>query len=141
MTLLYLLNDVEPLAVVASLTLAVAVLIYQIGTQPEAEPLRKYARVINWLARYLLIPLAVIGILVALAYVCFPNHKYLTYLSFSLICLSLLIVLIFWLFVIPRIPKGQRVASIYYAKSLFENAQSDDIQALKKYSESIDDNS
>ncbi len=129
MTLLTNLNEVEPLVVVASLLLAVAVFIYSMATKTDVEPFSWYVRVLHFLARLCCIPIIVISAGAALIYASLPDYQWLPYVSFICIFAALLIIIVFWILVVPKLPDDPH--SMDYLRVLYEGAQAQDVEDLK----------
>jgi len=125
------LEEVEPLVVVASLLLAVAVFIYSMATKSEVNPLPLHVRILHFLARLCCIPIIVISAGTALIYVCIPYIDWLPCVSLVCIFIALFIILIFWIFVVPILPDNPK--SINFTKILYEAAQDRDLENLKPH--------
>jgi len=129
LTLLTNLEEVEPLVVIASLLLAAAVFIYSMATKTDLESFPRYIRVLHFLARICCIPIIVIGAGTALIYASPLDYQWLPYVSFSCIFVALLIIISFWILVVPKLPEDPH--SIDYLRTLYEKAQAQDLEDLK----------
>ncbi len=129
MTLLTGLDKVEPLVVVASLLLAAAVFIYRMATKTDVEPMPQYLRVLHFLARISCIPIIVISAGAALIYASLLDYQWLLYLSLYCIFAALLIIMFFWILVVPKLPEDPH--SMDYLRPLYEGAQAQDLEELK----------
>ena len=130
--LLSYLAEVEPLIVVASLIVTAGVFIYTLVTIEEISPFPRAVIVSNKLARLFCIPLPVAATLIALVYACVPCQQWLALFSFGLIVLDLLVILAFCIIVVPQLDKKKKPWSIEYLLPRFEEAQSTDVEEIKK---------
>lgn len=129
MSLLTNLGEVEPLVVVASLLLAVAVFIYSMATKIDVEPMSWFVKTLHFLARICCIPIIVISASAALVFASLLSYQWLVYVSLYCIFAALSIIIVFWIFVVPRLPDDPH--SMDYLGPLYERAQAQDLKGLK----------